>query len=337
MIKPWLFEFFHAVRDPVGREDPATVHEQFRRYTDLWVDDEALGYEGIFFSEHHFGPGYSPSPNLLISHLAARTSTLRLGVLGSVSAYATPWRVAEEFAMLDHLTEGRLEMGLVSGIPPELAVVGISKEHGAEVHAETLEVLLAAITKPVISHQGAQFSFEDVRITPSFLQPAPAVWTASTSEASARRAGALGLKMCGGFGNVEKLVPVYEVYREAARAAGMPTGPGQVGIRRQIQLVEDEADREQAAQDGEAGVQELIRASFEAMKIPDAPKIPLDPDELIYGTPSQVADEIIRQCQALGVGNFVATFNIFEHAQLRKSHELYAHEVIPRLRAAEIS
>ena len=118
MIKPWLFEFFHSVHDPAGHDDPETVHEHYRAYFDLWIGDEARGFEGIFFSEHHFGPGYSPSPNLLISHLAARTSTMRLGVLGSVSAYSTPWRVAEEFAMLDHLTNGRLEMGVVSGIPP---------------------------------------------------------------------------------------------------------------------------------------------------------------------------------------------------------------------------
>ena len=72
MIKPWLFEFFHSVHDPAGHDDPETVHEHYRRYFDLWVGDEGRGFEGIFFSEHHFGPGYSPSPNLLISHLAAR-------------------------------------------------------------------------------------------------------------------------------------------------------------------------------------------------------------------------------------------------------------------------
>src|SRR5437867_2115563 len=128
MIKPWLFEFFHSVHDRSRREDVPTIHQRFKDYVDLWIEDETLGWEGIFFSEHHFGPGYSPSPNLLISHLAARTTKLRLGVLGTVSAYATPWRVVEEFAMLDHLTEGRLEMGVVSGIPPELAVVGIDRE-----------------------------------------------------------------------------------------------------------------------------------------------------------------------------------------------------------------
>lgn len=336
MIKPWLFEFFHAVHDPADRDNPAMVQDQFRRYLDLWTHDEALGFEGIFFSEHHFGPGYSPSPNLVIANLAARTTALRLGVLGSVSAYATPWRVAEEFAMLDHLTDGRLEMGVVSGIPPELAVVGLTRDHAAEVHAETLDVLLAAISKPAVTHQGKHFSFEDVRITPSFLQPSPPVWTASTNAASARRAGERGLKMCGGFSDVEKLIPVYEAYQEGAREAGMPTGPDQVAIRRQVTLVESEADLDQAVRMSEEGMAEFQRASFEAMKIPDAPKMHVDPDELILGTPAQVADEIIRQCRALGLGNFVATFNIFDLTELRKAHELFGREVIPRLRAAEI-
>ena len=336
MIKPWNFEFFHSLHDPSRRDDPAAVHQHFQSYLDLWVDDEALGWEGILFSEHHFGPGYSPSPNLVIANLAARTTTLRLGVLGTVSAYATPWRVAEEFAMLDHLTGGRLEMGVVSGIPPELAVVGISREHAAEVHAETLEVLLSAITKPLVSHQGEHFSFEEVRLTPTFLQSSPTVWTASTSPASARRAGERGLKMCSGFANVDKLVPAFEAYQEGARSAGMPTGPDRVAIRRGVALVEDESELDNALDSAKQSVREFFQVSREAMKMPDAPEMPVEKDELIYGTPQQVADEIIRQCKALGAGNFLATFNVFDQQELRKHHELFGREVIPRLRAAEI-
>ena len=107
-----------------SRSDPQAVHDHFRWYVDLWTRADSRNFEGIFFSEHHFGAAYSPSPNLLISHVAARTTRLRLGVLGSVRPYATPWRIVEEIAMLDHLTDGRLEIGVVSGIPPELAVVG---------------------------------------------------------------------------------------------------------------------------------------------------------------------------------------------------------------------
>src|SRR5262249_56095689 len=101
--------------------DAGGVGALLARYLDLWVRDEALGFEGIFFSEHHFGRSYSPSPNLLIAALAARTRTLRLGVMGIVLPYYHPARVVEEIGMLDHLTGGRLENGTAIGVPHELS------------------------------------------------------------------------------------------------------------------------------------------------------------------------------------------------------------------------
>ena len=82
MIKPWLFEFLPELGGPSLEPDPRDVAKLFARYLDLWVLDEALGFEGIFFSEHHFGRSYSASPNLLIAAIASRTRTLRLGVMG---------------------------------------------------------------------------------------------------------------------------------------------------------------------------------------------------------------------------------------------------------------
>jgi alkanesulfonate monooxygenase SsuD/methylene tetrahydromethanopterin reductase-like flavin-dependent oxidoreductase (luciferase family) len=83
-IRPWIFEFFHAPGNPAQDAAPEVAAAHFAAYLDLWQDAEALGFEGIFFSEHHFGPGYSPSPHLLIATLAPRTRTLRLGVMGVV-------------------------------------------------------------------------------------------------------------------------------------------------------------------------------------------------------------------------------------------------------------
>ena len=60
MIKPWLFEFFHQPLDPQLRADPQAVHDHFKWYTDLWVAADSRDFEGIFFSEHHFGAAYSP-------------------------------------------------------------------------------------------------------------------------------------------------------------------------------------------------------------------------------------------------------------------------------------
>src|SRR6188508_2228173 len=90
MIKPWLFEFFPELGGLNVDPDPADVAAHFARYLDLWVRDEALGFEGIFFSEHHFGRSFSGSPNLLIAALAQRTKALRLGVMGIVLPYYHP-------------------------------------------------------------------------------------------------------------------------------------------------------------------------------------------------------------------------------------------------------
>ena len=76
MIKPWLFEFLPELGGPSVEPDPRDVAALFARYLDLWARDEALGFEGIFFSEHHFGRSYSASPNLLIAALASRTKKL---------------------------------------------------------------------------------------------------------------------------------------------------------------------------------------------------------------------------------------------------------------------
>jgi alkanesulfonate monooxygenase SsuD/methylene tetrahydromethanopterin reductase-like flavin-dependent oxidoreductase (luciferase family) len=84
MIKPWLFKFLPELGSPSTEPNAADVTALFGRYLDLWVRDEALGFEGIFFSEHHFGRSYSPSPNLLIAALGPRTKKLRLGVMGVV-------------------------------------------------------------------------------------------------------------------------------------------------------------------------------------------------------------------------------------------------------------
>ena len=81
MIRSWLFEFFHQPLDAEVRSDPQAVQDHFRWYIDLWTRADGRNFEGIFFSEHHFGAAYSPSPNLLLSHVAAPTNRLRLGVL----------------------------------------------------------------------------------------------------------------------------------------------------------------------------------------------------------------------------------------------------------------
>ena len=124
-----------------ARHPPQVTSEYYRWHLELWRRAEEFGFEGIFFSEHHFGLGYSPSPNLLIARTAAVTRTLRLGVMGVVLPYYEPWRVVEEIGMLDQISGGRIEIGTASGIPQEMAQIGLTVEEANARAAEAIEIL----------------------------------------------------------------------------------------------------------------------------------------------------------------------------------------------------
>jgi alkanesulfonate monooxygenase SsuD/methylene tetrahydromethanopterin reductase-like flavin-dependent oxidoreductase (luciferase family) len=345
VIKSWLFEFFHQPLDAHLRSDPQAVHDHFRWYLDLWTRADSRNFEGIFFSEHHFGAAYSPSPNLVVSHVAARTTRLRLGVLGSVTPYATPWRIVEEIAMLDHLTDGRLEIGVVSGIPPELAVVGITAEVAAGRHAEIIDVLDAALKQAVISHHGTHWYFDDLEILPRCLQqPSPPVWTAVRTAASAERAGRRGWKACGGFLSAKEVGVVFDAYRSGADEAGHPCGPEQIAVRRMVTFVDTPSQQREAMHRAKRALLDVLTASAgplppwaTLLDRPDESIAALSDEEFVSGTPQQVAEQLIEHCQVIGAGHLLVAFSERDRDRLELSHELFSSEVSPLLREADIA
>jgi alkanesulfonate monooxygenase SsuD/methylene tetrahydromethanopterin reductase-like flavin-dependent oxidoreductase (luciferase family) len=340
MIKPWLFEFFPELGGPSVNPDPAHVAAYFARYLDLWVRDEALGFEGIFFSEHHFGRSFSASPNLLIAALAARTRTLRLGVMGVVLPYYHPARVVEEIGMLDHLTGGRLEIGTAVGVPQELARLNMTMAEARERNDEIVAVLDAALTSRVISHHGKHFSFSDLRLLPRTLQqPSPPRWTTVVSAESARRAARRRVKISTGFNSTQTIKRIFDAYREEAEAAGYLAGPDSFALRRRVTVASTTAQARLYAQAVADRLKSFVAEDDRlSTNVPDAPApsggFTLSDDEFITGTPKEVARIIIEQCRAVGAGHFLTVLNwsapIDEVAQ---AHELYGHESIPLLRA----
>jgi alkanesulfonate monooxygenase SsuD/methylene tetrahydromethanopterin reductase-like flavin-dependent oxidoreductase (luciferase family) len=338
--KPWLFEFFHSLGDPVARRDPAAIRRHFEWYLDLWVAAERRGFEGIFFSEHHFGAAYSPSPHLLIASVAPRTTTLRLGVLGVATPYSTPWRVAEEFGMLDHLTGGRFEAGIVSGIPPEYALVGLKPAEALERHEEILDVLVMALRDGTVTHHGQHWQLDGVEVLPRPLQRPFPVWTASRSLESARRAGARGLKVCFGFLSTAELADLANAYREAATDAGHPSGDEQIAIRRLVNLVDEPAARQEAKRKTRMDLYDLLVRSAgdlppwaALLDAPDFADGPVSEEEFVAGTTQQVTEELLAQCAAVGAGHVVVCFSPTTPTDIERVHARFAEEVLPALRA----
>ena len=226
MIKPWIFEFMYAPGAPGEGVPHNAATAVFDAGLALWQHIDRLGFEGIFFSEHHFGLSYSPSPNLLIAAVARCTQRLRLGTMGMVLPLYQPWRVLEEIAMLDHLTGGRLEIGCASGVPQELIQIGLGAEENRERFNEALEILDAWLAQPVISHHGRHWKFDNLRIVPRPLQqPSPPKWTTVVSPASATKSAGRRSKICTAFESVARITEIFDAYRAEADRIGFACGP----------------------------------------------------------------------------------------------------------------
>jgi alkanesulfonate monooxygenase SsuD/methylene tetrahydromethanopterin reductase-like flavin-dependent oxidoreductase (luciferase family) len=341
MIKPWLFEFLPELGNPSAQPEPHAVAAHFVRYLDLWVRDEALGFEGIFFSEHHFGRSYSASPNLLIAALASRTKTLRLGVMGVVLPYYHPARVVEEIGMLDHLTGGRLEIGTAIGVPQELGRLNMTMAEARERNDEIVAVLDAALANPVISHRGKYYSFSNLRLLPQVLQqPSPPRWTTVISIESARRAARRRIKISTGFNTTQTIKGIFDAYREEAEATGFHAGPEYFALRRRVTVARTSEQARVYARAVSERLKSMV-AEDERLNanVPDAPApsggFTLSDDEFITGTAKEVALSIIDQCRAVGAGHFLTVLNWSAPVdEVIQAHELFGRDAIPLLRSA---
>jgi alkanesulfonate monooxygenase SsuD/methylene tetrahydromethanopterin reductase-like flavin-dependent oxidoreductase (luciferase family) len=344
VIKSWLFEFFPAPRALAEHFDPAQSARYFNSYLDNWASTEPLGFEGIFFSEHHFGVAYSPAPNLLIAQMALRTKTIRLGVMGMVAPYHAPWQLVEEIGMLDHLTGGRLEIGTAAGIPNEMAQVGLSPDEARARNDEAIEVIDKALLSPVISHHGKFWNFDNLRLAPRPLQqPSPPKWVTVVSESSARKAARRGAKICTGFHPKEKVEAIFDAFRDEADKAGRRVGPDDLCIRRQVTIAASEAEAREAGVRRGKEFRDFIVADPRVdlpgrkavLDTPTAHAFSIGDAEFISGTPAGVAEQIVAQCRDAGAGHFSMIFDRGESPErLAEFYALYGKEVIPHLRRA---
>jgi alkanesulfonate monooxygenase SsuD/methylene tetrahydromethanopterin reductase-like flavin-dependent oxidoreductase (luciferase family) len=342
MIKSWIFEFLYAPGAQGEEVAPQTAAATFDAGVSLWQRIDSLGYEGIFFSEHHFGLSYSPSPNLLIAAIARSTERLRLGTMGMVLPLYQPWRVLEEIGMLDHLTGGRLEIGCASGVPQELIQTGIGPEENRERFNETLEILDAWLAQPVISHRGRQWSFDNLRIVPRPLQQPPPKWTTVVSPQSAVRSAARRSKICTAFESVARIEEIFDAYRAEAERTGFACGPDHLAIRRNVTVAASEAEALETARMAKEMTRKVTagdpRVKAGASSLLDAKTgFAIHDDEFIAGTPAQVAEQIIAQCRACGAGHILAILGRAVDERRIRAVELFGEQVIPILRRAEIA
>jgi alkanesulfonate monooxygenase SsuD/methylene tetrahydromethanopterin reductase-like flavin-dependent oxidoreductase (luciferase family) len=341
MIETWGFYIFGVSKKIMdagaGTEDYQRV---FDRYLDLWPRCEGWGFDGLTFAEHHFNAcTVSPSVNLLVAAVAARTTTLRFTTLGAVLPLNDARRYAEECGMLQYMTNGRFEPGIAPGAGViELAAIGIPPEQSRPRYYSGAELLRKAMAGGPVTHKDDFYNLEKVPLEPPIrLRPGQSVWTTVLSPDSAAWAAERGYKMCTAWSPTDIAAAVAGRYYEAADAAGMKVDPSYVGLRRRVFVADSDAQAQELAEEAGDLVQAHAGTAFESLD-PAIFKMLMDPDDYAIGSPETVAERLIEQCRAGGFGTMVAfaDFGDFTEKDLFRSHELIGTKVAPILRSAEV-
>jgi alkanesulfonate monooxygenase SsuD/methylene tetrahydromethanopterin reductase-like flavin-dependent oxidoreductase (luciferase family) len=316
-----------------GSADPAAPPGQgFHDYIDFNVEAEALGYHSTFCVEHHFTGWSQVSATLnLLTWLAARTRTLRVGTAVMVLPWHNPVLLAEQAATLDLLSGGRLDLGIGKGYRyNEFNGFCVPMEEAEARFDEALDVMMAAWTsKERFSHRGRYWQFNDIVVEPRPAR-APALWMAAGSPASIRRVVARGANLLlDQFATVNVIGERITIFKTEVESRGRAFDPMSVAVARDVYVARNEDDRKAAL----ARAANVRRRTIDVSRAPDRTGgshiLAYDHhdagnDAALYGT----VDEIVTKLEALravGVTYVLASFG----GSSRDSLQRFAREIAP--------
>ena len=167
---------------PKDHFDPEIGARTYEEHLKCWEEMDKLGYDGVGLNEHHTTPhGLMNSPNMMAAVGAQRTKKLKFLLLGNLVPLHNPLRIAEELAMADCLSHGRILSGFARGVPREYNVYGVSMGESRARFEEAVDIIMKAWKEPVFSYEGKFWSYKDIAIWPRpYQQPHPPVWVPFT-------------------------------------------------------------------------------------------------------------------------------------------------------------
>jgi alkanesulfonate monooxygenase SsuD/methylene tetrahydromethanopterin reductase-like flavin-dependent oxidoreductase (luciferase family) len=240
------FNYFHLMPWTTGNraeEDwpvsnkgfiPEMGTKLYQDYIDTLCYAESCGFDTIGCNEHHFSPyGLMSNCNLIGAILAQRTRNVRIAMTGNLVPLLNPIRVAEEYAMLDVMSGGRLIAGFMRGIPHEYVAYNIPPDESWERLAEAHELIIKAWTEPEpFGWEGKHYQYRAVSIWPRpFQTPHPPILMSASNPESARfaaeRRAIMGMVM---LPDLESAKESIRAYKETARANGWEPGPEHILI-----------------------------------------------------------------------------------------------------------
>jgi alkanesulfonate monooxygenase SsuD/methylene tetrahydromethanopterin reductase-like flavin-dependent oxidoreductase (luciferase family) len=316
--------------------------ELFETRLKLIEQYDRVGFRSYHIAEHHSTPlGMAPSPSVFLAAVAQRTTRLRFGPLLYVTPMYHPLRIAEEVVMLDHMSRGRLELGLGRGASPiEIAGFDVDPADAPAMNREATEIILKALTSDIVNHGGKFYRYKNVRIAARPLQqPHPPLWFAPIEPGRAADAAALK-------GNIVTLIPdagvraLTDAYRlawqqQGNKAADMPL----LGVFRHVVVADSDAKAVDIARPAYRQWRHHMAFLWDwgGLPFPIAAVYPEEFDALVAagmgvaGSPGTVRRYIANSVEQTGITYFVAdmAFGSLPYEVAARSVDLFGMEVMP--------
>jgi alkanesulfonate monooxygenase SsuD/methylene tetrahydromethanopterin reductase-like flavin-dependent oxidoreductase (luciferase family) len=340
-----------------------------------WEELDRLGYDGVGFNEHHCSPyGLMNSPNLMASAAAQRTKKLKLLIYGNLLPLHEPLRLAEELAMLDCMSNGRLISGFARGIPREYQVHNVPLSESRERFEEAYEIVTRAWTEDVFSYSGKFWSYKDVALWPRPVQkPHPPLMIPIVgSQESIEFAGRHNIPITPGLAGGGLRDDIIRHYARSLTAAGHRITPDHLslGLNAYVADSKERAVKEVApyhlyfnrtlfshgnftetAKQRQAGYASqhstdyvrpenqraaaLLREDFRNATFESFQK---QAETMPFGTADEVAERIIAQAEHAGANMVQVGLNrgAMPHDMFIEQIRRFASDVLPRLQAHQI-
>ena len=344
------FAFFTHVPWPEGTDLQQIIAET----TEQVQYAEALGFHGAWLAEHHFTRYSMASSSLILAtHIAAHTTKIRVGTAVVVSPLHNPIRIAEDTAMLDLVSGGRLDVGFGRGTSGyEYSGYNVAPEESQERFQDSIKIVQGLWTTPDFSYESKYNTMHRLNLVPPPVQqPHPPIYLAATrTPATLEFAVSTGHSLCiAVVQDTADALDLCQRFVSMSREAGFHRSMADIPFFRYFYVAETEA---QARQDTEAHLswvvdimqwRRFIKEGSEVYRRMDdwrrsRTELPVSYDALaqnraIIGTPDQCVARI-KAIQAHGIDYFGCNFDFggMEHQKVLRSMELFSKEVMPHLR-----
>ena len=353
-MKFGTFFFFQL---PPGHTAADVIHRELAQMD--WTEE--LGFDQIWLTEHHFIEyGLSVDPPSIAAAAAMRTKRVRIGLAAAILPFHNPIRLAEQLALVDIMSKGRLDVGIGRGNRPmEFAGYQVPQTENRQRFEEMQHILVEAWTKEYFSFDGKHYHVPRVRVLPKpYQQPHPPLYVVCVGPDTIKATARQGLPMLNSilFGGTDPLVANRDLYVNTMKESGFSAADiaaalSKWGVSRHVYVAATDKQAFAEAKEAEIWYQSSLKrflvpdrieeahpdlqAGFRAMaeRLAKVTWEDLCRETLVFGSPETVTRHMLEM-QKLGVGQTLCWMNFggLPQDKVRRSMELFSKEVMPHFR-----